>query len=517
MSEKNFLNSVKLDSPNKNIFDMSHDVKLSFKSGQLVPIMCMRTIPGDKFTIGCESLIRFAPLISPVMHRMDVTMHYFFVPCRLIWENFEKWITNTPLQSTDELPAFPTITVSGDEVNPLMDYFGIPTGMNPDPLNSETISALPFAAYQLIYKEYYRDQNLQEWNDTDVLVDGDNGAIYEGWLGQLRNRAWEHDYFTACLPFAQKGESVSLPIGTIPSGQVYNNTAPIGADQEAADSVNWEGNITGSSYFTRVPVTIQNPALGDGYLVTAPQNVDPTTINDLRRAFRLQEWLEKNARGGTRYVEHLLAHFAVRSSDARQQRPEYITGTKSPVTISEVLNTTGTEDLPQGNMAGHGLSVVAGQYGKYYSEEHGYIIGIMSLLPKTAYQQGIPRHFLEINDPTEWPWPTFAHLGEEAVYNKELYAFQGESGQDTFGYLPRYASSRYEPNRVAGDFRNSTLDFWHMGRIFTAPPNLNSEFITSNPTTRIFAVEDGTDYLYAHVLNKVRAVRALPKYGTPTF
>jgi hypothetical protein len=244
--------------------------------------------------------------------------------------------------------------------------------------------------------------------------------------------------------------------------------------------------------------------------------LQPTTINDLRRAFRLQEWLEKNARGGTRYIENILTHFGVKSSDKRLQRPEYITGVKSPVVISEIVNTTGqTEGLPQGNLAGHGVSVSSGRSGSYFCEEHGYIIGIMSVMPKTAYQQGIPKTFLK-NDTLDYFWPSFAHIGEQPVTNNEIYAYTA-SAEDTFGYVPRYAEYKYMPSRVAGDFR-TTLDYWHLGRKFATQPSLNSAFVNCDATKRIFAVDDPEgDSLYCHVLNKIKAVRPMPKFGTPMF
>jgi hypothetical protein len=229
---------------------------------------------------------------------------------------------------------------------------------------------------------------------------------------------------------------------------------------------------------------------------------------------KLQEWLERSARGGTRYVESILSHFGVKSSDKRLQRPEYITGTKSPVIISEVLNTAGAA-LPQGNMSGHGMAVNSGKAGSYRCEEHGYIIGIMSVMPKTAYQQGIPKHFLK-DDPFDYFWPSFANIGEQEVKNDEVYAFT-PTGNEPFGYVPRYAEYKFEQSRVAGDFRTS-LAYWHLGRIFNSQPGLNGTFITSDPTHRIFAVTDPLqEKLYAHVLNRVTAIRPMPKFGIPSF
>lgn len=247
--------------------------------------------------------------------------------------------------------------------------------------------------------------------------------------------------------------------------------------------------------------------------------VEATSINDLRRAEKLQQWLELAARAGSRYKENILGFFGVKSSDKRLQRAEYITGTSSPVIISEVLNTTGTPDAPQGEMAGHGVSVTSGQYGNYFCEEHGYIVGIMSVLPKTGYFQGIPKHFLKgvaQNDPFQFFWPQFAHIGEQEVLNREVYAYTAQGG-GTFGYVPRYAEYKFANNRVAGDFKSSLL-FWHLAREFSGNQSLNQAFIESNPTFRTFAVTDpNEDHIYAHVLHKVRASRLMPKFGTPHF
>lgn len=503
MANKNLFNSIKLTKPRKNVFDLTHDVKLSCNMGELVPIMCLEAVPGDKFNISCESLLRFAPMVSPVMHRMDVTMHYYFVPNRILWPGWEKWIVNDP--SAGAFPTFPVGMIADHYYTPLMNYLGIPEPLG---TNTETISAMALAAYQCVYNEYYRDQNLIGEIGYQ-LSDGDNGPN-AGHLAQLRRRAWEHDYFTSALPFAQKGAAVDLPLGEFQDVFVYRN----GPNPPGGLTV-LDGTPDDQTVFIEESTNpdIVGPAL---FAKTSEINPEATNVNDLRRAFRLQEWLEKNARAGTRYIENILAHFGVKSSDARLQRPEYITGTKSPVVISEILNTTGTTELPQGNMAGHGVSVTSGQYGNYYCEEHGYIIGIMSILPRTAYQQGIPKHFLKTTDPFQYYWPTFANIGEQEVLNKELYAFQGTTGNDTFGYVPRYAEYKYQPSRVAGDFQ-TTLDFWHLARKFATTPALNQDFVECTPDTRIFAVEDpDVQKLYCHVLNKVKAIRPMPKFGTPT-
>lgn len=512
MAKPNIFNSVQVQKPKKNVFDLTHDVKMSAKMGQLTPVLVTECVPGDTFQIGADSLIRFAPLTAPVMHRMDVSIHYFFVPNRILWDNWEKFIVDANTQHV--LPYMPYDSSYYQNLGAsqlrLLDYLGIP----PVPSSGATqtnINALPIAAYRAIYNEYYRDQNLIP--DIDYKLNDGDATSGMSWNDianfiKIHNRAWEHDYFTSSLPFAQKGAAVDIPIGKI------ENDTPVYINNNTPTTL--QGIVGNPNQFIDAQTALGVPA-DELYAATEGLDIGATTINDLRRAFRLQEWLEKNARGGTRYIENILMHFGVKSSDARLQRPEYITGVKTPVVISEVLNTTGENaGLPQGNMAGHGVAVTTGKVGTYFCEEHGYIIGIMSVMPKTAYQQGIPKTYLK-NDPLDFFWPSFAHIGEQPVTNNEIFAYTS-TGNETFGYVPRYAEYKFMPSRVAGDFR-TTLDYWHLGRIFSNQPSLNQTFIECTPEQcdRIFAVQSEEDYLYCHVLNKIRAVRPMPKFGTPMF
>ncbi|QCQ85016.1 major capsid protein [Blackfly microvirus SF02] len=518
---KNIFNSIQLKRPKSNVFDLTHDVKLSLNMGELVPIACFECVPGDKFKIGCESLLRFMPLISPVMHRFNVSMHYFFVPNRITWDGWEDWISPTA-PSGVSTRSFPTITYSEDGNDAALGrYLGLP---NLPIFDDRKLSALPLAAYQMIYNEYYRDQNLIDPVNFK-LVDGVNDLNTDLYI--LRKRAWQHDYFTSSLPWAQKGPSVDIPLGEVTLAEDWFAEEKFPTFRDGND-VYRSGDLIQAAAPEQINATPNAQQLA--YDPNGSLEVQPTTINELRRSFRLQEWLEKNARAGTRYVESILAHFGVKSSDARLNRPEYIYGTKSPVMVSEVLNTAGQNTLdpddpglPQGNMAGHAVSITSGNTGSYRCEEHGYIIGIMSVLPNTAYQQGVPKHWLKFENKFQYFWPEFANIGEQPVVNQEVYAdlpagTEPNQRDGTFGYVPRFAEYKFEQNRVAGEMR-TTLNFWHAGRIFDTQPQLNKAFVEANPTTRIFAVEGfpGDQKLIAHVLNKVTAVRLMPKFGTPTF
>lgn len=492
-------------------FDLSHEKKLSFKMGQLIPTYIDEIVPGDKFRVNSEIMLRFAPMIAPVMHRMNVYTHYFFVPNRLIWEQWESFITGG--RDGTELPIPPRLNMDDTRKDSFVkgrlgDYLGLPVIDSTDTItDTTTVSALPFRAYLEIYNNYYRDPNLT----VDVPFSKGSGGVpaddYDV-LTNIRLRSWEKDYFTSALPWAQRGDESLMPLR-------QDLTQPqVVYDQDGNPITDYSD---GTGLF---------PSNGDGILRNQSDNTGGTTqatiginnigvnINDLRKSVRLQEWLERSARGGHRYIEQILAHFGVRSSDQRLQRPEYLGGGKQPVVISEVLNTTQQETVPQGTMSGHGIAVGGSNQFKRHFEEHGFVIGITSVIPKTAYQQGIHRMWSR-QDKFDYYWPEFAQIGEQEVNNQELFYNGTTSEPGTFGYQARYAEYKYGCSTVHGDFRDN-LNFWHLGRFFNNPPALNSAFTNATVSDRIFAVQDGTDYLWAQIYNNVSAIRPMPYFNNPT-
>ena len=513
---------VAMPRPQTNTFDLSHDRKFSGKIGELMPISVMEVVPGDKFNIKATNMTRFAPLITPIMHKASVYCHFFFVPNRILWPNWENFISGGEDGLAD--PTFPTVDLTIPTqygVQTLADYLGLPTGNQ-----LQNVSALPFAAYQKIYQDYYRDENLITKTDV-TLSDGTQTNIDTIELSSMKKRAWQHDYFTSALPWTQRGPEATIPLGTTaPISYVSGSTNTL-KDTTGSIIQGYNGNIASGATQGTLEVLFPNAINANidnsDSLSADLSNATASSINDLRRAFRLQEWLERNARGGARYIEIITAHFGVRSSDARLQRPEFLGGSSTPITISEVLQTsntagaTGSDATPQGNMAGHGVSVGSSNYVSYRAEEHGYIIGIMSVMPKTAYQQGVPKHWKKL-DKFDYYWPSFANIGEQPIYNEELYHQNTAEDAEVFGYTPRYAEYKYIPSTVHGEFRD-TLKFWHMGRIFQTKPVLNQDFIECDSTEvdRVFAVEDdATEHLYVYLHNEVKATRLMPYFGTPT-
>lgn len=498
-------------------FNLSHERKLSFRMGFLTPILCQEVLPGDSFKLeSTEHLMRMAPMIAPPMHRVKASVHHFFIPNRIIWNEWEDFITggkNGDLMPVHPFITFPSVAAPDRSYNgSLADYFGLPTiavGSGPTVTNPTKVSALPFRAYQTIYNEFFRDQNL-----SDPVAFGLGSGAVSGQdllnITQIRLRAWEKDYFTSALPWAQR---ISTPIGApvnYGGGATQIKNAATGAGSPNHDL---SSNASG---------VLVNPA--DPNTALRAENVANVLVEEMRLANRLQEWYEKNARGGARYIEQILAHFHTKSSDARLQRPEYLGGGSSPVVFSEVLSTfqaeAGVAPYPQGNMSGHGISAGANAGFSRKFEEHGLIISLLSVKPSTAYQQGVNKMWKRF-DKFDYAFPTFAHLGEQEVSGEEIfvdYTKPANTPYPTFGYQERYAEYKYAPNTVHGNFRDN-LAFWHMGRIFSNAPSLNESFVMADPNQgmeRIFAVESADiDKLYCQIYHNLTAVRPLPFFGTP--
>lgn len=509
-SARNLFNTVKMMNPQSSFFDLTHQHKFSARMGYLTPTLCEEALPGDTFRITSENLIRFAPMLSPVMHSVRVKTHYFFVPNRLLWSNWDPFITD---KETHQAPYVTLPIGSNYAIGSLQDFLGLPAGENAG--DNVRISPMAQAAYRLIYDEYYRDQNLQDPIFVP-LVNGDNDADYLA-SEDLQRRCWEHDYFTACALTAQKGSPVQMPL-------VTQNDIPVEFQQ-------------GHNPIMRKPGTGVADSDGDlrsegGQLWNvdedAPTALDPngslvvdvqagaTDLETLRTAWKLQGYLERLMRGGSRFTEWLRSMFGVVSPDARLQRPEFIGSISQNIVFSEVLATANNVDTetPVGMMSGHGISVGGGDVFKYHAYEHGFILGIMSVLPDTAYQQGVPRGFTRF-DPLDYALPVFANLGEQAVKIKELFVGAPDP-EVVFGYNPRFSEYKFRNSRISGFFRTN-LSTFHLGRIFQTAPVLDENFVAADPSTRIFAVTDlGEDHLFCRVVNRVGVTRKLPYFGTPT-
>lgn len=494
----------------RNSFDLSHEHLLTCNMGTLVPCLNMEVTPGDVFRWDADMFMRLMPLIAPMMHSVDVYMHCFFVPTRLVFDKFEDFITGGMQGNDETLWPYVTSPVGGFAVGSLADYLGLPTGVA-----GLQVSALPFRAYDLIYNEWYRDNNLID----PIVISKDAGADTTTVL-DVQRRAWKKDYFTGSLPWAQRGDATYLPLGV---------TAPVVSDggfptwkTGAAGTDEWNffvGNQDqeGKPLMTSVSQEGQTAYWKNPGLHTDLSAATALSVNDLRLATQIQRFKEKNARGGARYIEWILSHFGVRSSDARLQRPEYLGGGRCPVSIGEVLQTSSTDSTsPQGNMAGRAVSAMSAPRFTKYFEEYGFVIGVLSVMPKAMYQQGIDRMWTR-KTRYDYPLPVFAHLGNQAVLNKELYAQGTADDENTFGYQERYEELRRISNKVHGEFK-STLNYWHLGRIFDNLPQLNKDFVECNPSKRVFAVTDQSeDCCIVQVRHNIQAIRPFPKFGEPGY
>ncbi|WNK13447.1 MAG: major capsid protein [Microvirus sp.] len=499
----------------RSSFDRSHGYKTSLNSGLLVPVFVDEALPGDTFSVNMTGFARLATPLQPYMDNSYFNTFFFAVPVRLLWDNWEKFNgqQTNPGDSTDYLTPQVTAPAGGWPALSIGDYFGLPVGVP-----SLRVSAFWFRAYNLIWNDWFRDENLQ----SSVVVPTNDGPDDPATYTLLR-RGKRHDYFTSSLPWPQKGESVSIPLGT---------TAPVFARDDGVPTYNF---MPGSSVVSGLAATnananaTWNPAPNPSANSFA-QWVDPklqadlsaataATINQLRQAFQIQRLYERDARGGTRYTEIVRSHFGVVSPDARLQRPEYLGGGQSPINVHQVEQTSSTKDepYPQGNLAAFGTSVMSGHGFSKSFTEHCVLIGLVSVRADLNYQQGLNRMWSR-RGRFDYYWPALSHIGEQAVLSKEIYC-DGTAGDETvWGYQERFAEYRYKPSQITGALRSSypqSLDTWHLAQDFAARPLLNSSFIQENPPfPRVLAVQNEPEFI-ADFYFKMRCARPMPVYGVP--
>lgn len=496
----------------RSSFDRSHGYKTTFDAGLLIPFYVDEALPGDTFTLNMTAFARLATPLKPIMDNMWMETFFFAVPNRLLWDNWQKFNgeQKNPGDSTDFLvptiaPVWPIAILS------MGDYFGLPISSQKAP------NAFAFRAYNFIYNEWFRDQNLQDSVPFNTDDGPDSMLDYN-----LKRRGKRHDYFTSCLPWPQKGPAVDIPIGTsAPIVGLGSTVTPnfIRLDSGSTTDMilqHTSGNVdlvgapaeTAGLYFSQG--TVQS-------LEADLSNATAATINMLRESFQIQKLYERDARGGTRYTEIIKSHFGVTSPDSRLQRPEYLGGGSTPVNVVSVPQTAESGTTPQGNLAAYGTSSLTGHGFSKSFTEHCTLIGLVCVRADLTYQRGLDRMW---SRQTRWDyyWPALSHIGEQEVLNKEIFVSNTDVDDDVFGYQERYAEYRYKPSCITGKFRSTdpqSLDVWHLSQDFATLPLLGDQFIQEDPPIdRIIAVPSEPHFLFDSYIN-LRCARPMPTYAVP--
>lgn len=503
-------NQVRGNRPMRSAFDLSHERLLTADMGYLYPVCVQEMLPGDFFDIGVSALVRAMPMAAPPMHEINVFFHAFFYPHRLGWTGWETFISGgIDGDDSSTIPRSVTTSTSYTAKDTLWDHFGFPTGdFTSIDQDTETPVRWPWYTYNAIYNQYYRDENFV------TAVSSTNNSLLK--------RSWAKDYFTSALDDTQRGTSPAVPIyGTSSAEWDSNFNASLNwPTQVSSDQFTMYGNSNTSVPYDADTKGVLENGVADLDTVDLNDNeVDLTSadgfdISELRLAFQIQRFMELNMRAGVRYNEFLKAHWGVSNGDARLDRPEYIGGVRAPIIISEVLQTSESDTTPQGYLAGHGVGVARGNLGKYRSTEWGTMMVIMSIMPKSLYQQGIDRTWLR-RTRYDYPNPAFVNLSEQAIENEEIYVSNVGDGTNRgiFGYQGRFDECRIQHSKVVGDMRD-TFDYWHISRKFTSLPVLNQTFLECTPRKDFLA--DGSEPAFiVRVGNIIRAVRPLPAIAQP--